>query len=484
MRFRGTLVLAVVVAAVGAFLYFYEIKGGEKREEAKQQENKIWKLDANAIQQIDFVYPDQRLSAVRSGDKDWKLTAPRMVDADSEELNRIAGSAADISRESVIEPNASDLRRFGLNPPQLAVGVKTKDGKEYRIKFGNNNPTGNSTYSAVDGKNEVLLVASYVASGFKKKFDDLRNRSVLNFEQFETQSLDVNSAKGAVQLVKDGDRWFLVGKEKVPADAASVSSMLSTLATARVKEFVDDSPEKYADSGFVKPTVDVRLTVGKNKGIKHLVIGIEKSKFEKGGAAAKSKAPAKGEPGATPETSGELYIARDESRKELFFVEKDLVDKLLKSPADLRDKALASFQRWEIDAITLTNPKGTFKFTKSGTGGDWVLGDAKKKTKWDAVNGVLDALEKPVKEFIDSPGTAASYGLDHPVIQVVLKQGANTSVQCDFGKEGKDGVYARVNGESLVKVADKESFEKLNKGESDFVEPPAPAASGSPAKKE
>jgi hypothetical protein len=477
MRFRGTLALLVVGLGLGAYLYFYEYKGAEKREEAKQQESRIWKFDSNTVQQLDLVTPSQHITAMRSGDKDWKLTAPRALDADAEELNRIASSASDISRESVVEPNAADLARFGLNPPQVRVQVRTKDGKEHIIRFGNSNPTGNSTYAVLEGKNEVMLVASYVASNFNKKADDLRNHSVLSFEQFETQSLDLASEKGPVQLAKENERWWIVGDEKVAADSSAVSGMLSTLSGARIKEFFDETPEDYGDLGFGKPTVDVRLTVGKDKGIKHLVIGSEKSKLVRKGEKPKPAArPKPDEKAPDAATGAGLYIAKDESRKELFFVEKDLVDKLQKSRADLRDKALASFQRWDIDSIALTNPKGTFTFTKSGTGGDWVLGDAKKKTKWDAVNGVLDALEKPVKEFLDKPAAPATYGLDAPTIHVVLKQGGTVRVDCALGKEAGDGVYARIKGESAVKVADKESLEKLNKSEADFLEPPAPPA--------
>ena len=105
-----------------------------------------------------------------------------------------------------------------------------------------------------------------------------------------------------------------------------------------------------------------------------------------------------------------------------------------------------------------------------------MLGNEKKKTKWDAVNGILDAMEKPVKKFIDSPEASSTYGLDKPVARVILKQGATVKVDCAFGKETADGVYAQVKGESYIKVADKESLEKLNKGEADFLQaPPAPA---------
>ena len=201
------------------------------------------------------------------------------------------------------------------------------------------------------------------------------------------------------------------------------------------------------------------------------VSALEKSKLAKAGQA-KPKPPAAKKDDAAATTPSELYVARDESRTELFFVDKEFVDKLVKEPKDFRDKALAAFQRWDIDVVFLKNSKGEFTFTKTGSSGDWVLGDAKKKTKWDGVSGILDAMEKPVKDFVNNPGPPSTYGLDKPVARVILKQGATVKVDCVFGKEAKDGVYAQIKGESSVKIADKESLEKLNKGESDFLEPP------------
>ncbi len=484
MRFRGTLVLVLICAALGAYVYFYEIKGGEQREKKKQEADRLWKVDSASIQQIDLITPQEHITAVRKGDKEWKITAPRAVDGDADELNRIASSAAEITRESVLEANAKDLARFGLEPPQLALRIKTKDGKEYEVHYGENNPTGNSTYAAVPGSKDVMLVASYTASSFRKKLDDLRNRSVLSFEQYDTNSLDVKSDKGDVQLTKENDKWWLQGKQHWAADSSAVSGLLSALATSRVKEFFDANPDDYVSLGFDKPLLDVRLTYGKDRAIKHLTVGLEKSKLVmKGQKPPKVEAPKKpDEKKGSAESSSELYLARDESRPGLFFVDKEFIDKISKAPADLRDKALASFQRWDIDSITLTNARGTFNLTKSEGGGDWVLGDSKKKAKWDVVNGIMDALEKPVKEFIDSPGTPATYGLDKPAVRVVLKQKGQVKLECEFGKETKDGVYAQVRGETSVKVADKESMEKLGKGESDLVEPPpaAPAA-GTPA---
>ena len=171
-----------------------------------------------------------------------------------------------------------------------------------------------------------------------------------------------------------------------------------------------------------------------------------------------------------------MYLARDESRSDLFFVGKDLVDKLEQSRSELRDKALASFQRWDIDFVSLTNAKGSFDFTK--TGGEWFLGEAKKKVKWEAINGILDALEKPATEWIEAPATLQTYGLDKPAVHIILKQGSKVIVDASLGKgKNKDVVYAQIKGERTVKVADPESFSLLDKGESDLIEQPPKADS-------
>ena len=473
MRFKGTLVLLIIVLALGAYVYFYEIKGGEQRQKAKEAEDQVWKIEDKNIQQIDLVSVDQHITAVHKGAAEWAITAPKQLDADSDEINRIASTASNIRRESVVEQNAGDLSRFGLNPAKLSLKLRMKDGKEYAIDFGNNNPTGSASYAALPRQKSVMLIPSNFIEAFNKKLDDLRNRSVLSFQQPEAQSLSIKSPKGDVEVVKDSnDRWWFNGTEKRAADSPEIRAILNALSMGKIKEFLDD-PEKYANLDFKKPFIDVTLTYGKDKAIKHLVIGIEKSKLNEKAPKNASK-QVKGSEVAEKSTS-EIYLAKDDSRPDLFFVDKDLIDKLLKAPNDVRDKALTSMPRWDVDSVTLSNTKGTLGFVKSN--GEWFLGAGKKKVKWDAINGILDAMEKPVKEWIDKASSLQNYGLDKPKIHIVLKQGANILAECSFGNAAKNGIYAQVRGDSSVKVADPEGLGLLDGSESDFVEsPPAKPA--------
>jgi hypothetical protein len=477
MRFKGTVLLLAAALALGSYIYFYEIKGGEQREKAKESESQFWKLENKDIQQIELVSPGQHITAVRKNGNEWILTTPRQLDADSDELNRVASSASGIKRENIVEQNATDLSKFGLNPAQLSVKVRTKNGKEYALNFGNKNPTGNSAYASRPNQKEVFLIPGNLVNAFDKKVDDLRNHSVLSFQQHEAQFLSIKSSKGIFELTKDSeDRWWFSGMGNRAADAPSVRGILNALSMGKIKEFFNENPEEYSNLNLEKPLVEVTVTYGKDKAIKRLVIGSEKSKLKKKAGRIPSKDSADKEAGAEG-ASADIFLAKDASRPDLFFVEKDLLDKVFIAPDAIRDKALVSMQRWDVDCIILSNSKGSFEFNKSA--GEWFLGKKKNKAKWDTVSGILDAMEKPVKGWIDSPGSSSTYGLDKPGIRIVLKQGSKVLADCSFGKAAKNGIYAQVKGDSSIKIADSEGLVQLEKGESDFIET---AAAGAPKK--
>ena len=464
MRFKGTFLLLIVALAFGSYLYFYEFKGSAQREKAKEAESQIWTLESKNILQMDLISPNLRISAKRTGNNDWTIDSPRILEGDSAELNRLADSASNIRRESTVESEPTDLAKFGLNPARTGLRLKTRDGKEYAIHFGINNPTGTFTYALIPGKKGVFLVTVDAASTFVKRLEDLRNHTILSFEPSEVQSLRLKNPKGNFEIVKDSDdRWWFKGIEKRTADAPQVRGLLNALSMGKISEFCDNSLEDYKNPGLDGAIIDASLIYGPDKEIKRLLIGTEKSKLLK-----KASAKPKTESSAADSLSASLYLAKDESRPDLFFVEKELVDKISISPNDIRDKALASFQRWDVDSMILINPHGTFHFAKSG--GEWFLGTDKKKAKWDAINGLMDILEKPVKEWIDSPASYSSYGIEKPTIRIILEKGSKVLVDCSLGNAAKNGIYAYVSGDPSIKVADPEGLDLLNKSELDFVE--------------
>ena len=457
MRFKGTFALLLIAVMFGGYIYFYEYRGGEKREASKKTENRVWQFDVEDIIHVDLTSLEGRMIAERGDDGRWKITAPRQWLADGEQLNRLASYAARLDRDSVVESDAADLARFGLSPARLELRLISKDGREYGIAFGESNPSGSSVYSVLTGENEVFLVSADAARSFEATADDFRDRNVFSFVRSGVEGLILRNPAGVIELEKDrDDRWWFTGSEKREADGPTIRGLLNALNLGKIPEFFDEDAENYANASLDKPVIDVVLTFGPDKSIKRLVIGTEKSGLRKISPETARDAAAE-----APADFREIFLARDDSRDELFFVEKDLVDKLSPAAGELRDKTLVSFQRWDVDAIMLENARGTFQFVKID-GGWFFDGPSKTKANWDEINNILDALEKPIVQWIDDPGSLDDYGVETPAARVVLKKGSGIIAECALGRFATRGVYAKVSGDSSIKVANTESLEILS----------------------
>ena len=466
MRFKGTLVLVAVAAAIGAWLYFYEVRGKEGREKAKEAEGRLWTLEEKDVAAIALTSPDGRIEARRQEEGGWRITLPRELDADGAELDRLAREGATLGRGEIVEADAADLGRFGLQPPGSGVELTARDGKKYRIDFGADNPTGTFTYAARAGEKMVFQVPTAAAGSFRVKLDDVRDRTLLPFDQAEARQLELVTPKGRIALVKDGeDRWWFRGVEKREAAGPDVRGILNALSLGKIHEFSDLGVEEYANPGLGSPSIEARVKYGPAGATARLLVGTEQSKLR---AAADTV--------TLPRAADGVYLARDDARPDPFFVGQELVDKLLKTPEEIRDKALASFQRWEADALLVWNSKGTFEFHKSG--GEWTLGAERKRAKWDAVNGILDALGSPALRWIDRPAGAASYGLDRPAIRAVVKKGGTVLADLSLGNAAPDGVHARAAGDPTVKVADPEAIRWLDLAREEYLEAAAGPQTG------
>jgi hypothetical protein len=472
MRFKGTFALLIAGVVVIGSIFFFE-RWGERREKAGDLETRLWDIeDERTIVRIDLFSDDTHIIAERLPEKRWLLTAPEQYDADTGELNRLARNAVSLRSESTVETDTEDPGRFGLEPSRSWIKLTLEDGREYLLDLGINNPTGSSTYASIRGSSKVVMIPALAAESFSKQVDDLRDRNIIHFERQEVQSLTISNPKGLIELVKDlNNDWWHEGMEKRAANGPDVRSILNSLSLERITGFFNGNIADYENHRLDRPLIELHLTHVTPDGNRNerLIVGNEKSQL-------RSKRSTDGKSSAGDDhASDTVYLAKSDSRPDLFFVGKSLVDRLLVSADDIRDTSLAFFQRWNVDSIELTNRRGKFTFFKSG--GEWFLGDERVKADLEAVHLILDALEKPVIEWIDDPESPAHYGLDKPAVHVILKQGETVIADVSVGKESEVGIFAMVAGDRSVKVADPDIIEALDRDEPAFLGVPSGDAS-------
>src|SRR5262249_43961468 len=136
-------------------------------------------------------------------------------------------------------------------------------GKTAQVFFGFANPTGSSIYAKVPDKKEVVLVPNVTHQGIKKELLDLRERSLLKFNEFGADTLSLKNSHGAFTLKRVDNVWEIKEPVATRAEAPEVSAILNALSFTKVNDFVDYNLPTEAEMGFDKPLIAVTVTDSK-----------------------------------------------------------------------------------------------------------------------------------------------------------------------------------------------------------------------------
>src|SRR6266850_1700466 len=126
MKFKGTAILFLIFGLLGAYVYFFEVRGQEQRQKQEAAKKKAFQVDEKDITEISLIYPDRTITGVKKGDRQWQITSPPGVEADSDEWEQLASNIPKIEREDAVAQNVQDLSQFGLKDPAVKLAAKTK----------------------------------------------------------------------------------------------------------------------------------------------------------------------------------------------------------------------------------------------------------------------------------------------------------------------------------------------------------------------
>lgn len=135
------------------------------------------------------------------------------------------------------------------------------------------------------------------------------------------------------------NKWEMVQPQPLPADQESVSGIVNTIASLNADEVVEENPSSLAPYGLDAPSFE--LTVTKKDGAtEKILIGDD-----------------------TP-TGGNAY-AKTAAGPKVFTVASYTKSSLEKTPNDLRDKRLLTFDSDKLTRVELTAKKQTIEFGKN-----------------------------------------------------------------------------------------------------------------------
>jgi hypothetical protein len=441
MRFRNTLILAVVLA-LGIWSVVSLNKRDVKKEELKKSDEKILAVETGKIREI-WLQPGE-VHAIRDS-AEWRIVAPIQTTGDKSTLDAIINIFDWAKMERVISSDPAEYPEFGLQPARRTLIVK-HDQSIDTVYVGDTNPTGSYVFARKSGSNKVFLTTTSLDNNTQKSLFDLRDKSALVFDRTIAKEIELTTGTLHLMFSKEGDQWQITQPRTLAADNDKVGDILSKVANQRVSSFEDENPQDLKKYGLDKPVVVFDVLLGESRAQRTLIIG--------------------------KQVEGQFY-AKDKARKPVFKVDTSFVHGLQVSLTDVRSKKIVQLEVNDVSKLVVKQNDSTFVFQKDTTNSWEMTSPSRIKIKgWKITTLVSEIETLKVESFVtDTPSSLLPFGLTKPVVQCDLYHETRLIRQVMVGKsKDKNTVFFKTNAAPSVFSVKKEILEKLRIALPDLIE--------------
>ena len=112
--------LSVALAALVLFVYFYEIEGGQKREEAKELEESLFRAKRDGISWVRIQRPDKDPITLQKEGAEWTLEEPIETSADGTSVDSFLRDLEQATRDRTLE-SVENAEKYGLEQPRMTI---------------------------------------------------------------------------------------------------------------------------------------------------------------------------------------------------------------------------------------------------------------------------------------------------------------------------------------------------------------------------
>jgi hypothetical protein len=462
MNWRTTIILAVVVLAVFAYLRFFEMKQPSTGEARRQAQNVV-NFDRSKVDGIIIQNGDEKIE-IRRRDNKWRLEIPIKDQADAALVENLLSDLETWQKEGTIpakdiDADKSKLNEYGLNRPKLKLKLIGSD-RPPEILFGKDAALEGRMYVRFENSKETFLAKQAVKKDIDKKAEEFRDKKLTDVTTAQVRRIALKTPAGEMELEKKGDHWDIVKPLRARADDEKVGDLIAQVTTARIQQFVADDHGDLRPYGLAEPRGSITLFSQEGRKDQKVEIADSIKVFGQDDKGQMLQI------GSVPEKEKDKVYVRFAPRGAVYTLPKKIEDALNTKPADLRDYHLVRIDTNVLDRITIDVP-GKGKTVLARKDGNWTIASRNNAPADSrAVRRLIDALQNArVTRFVeDVASNLPKYGLDKPRLQITFssfasentaetKAGEEPFATLSFGKEDGDNVYARLTDEPFVVAA-------------------------------
>ena len=273
MSFRKTLILILVLAAVGAYVFLYEMPTVEKNKETESVQKEIMPLQWDELDRIEVRRPAGILTLEKQEDS-WKMTQPVDDVADSYPVTSLANAVRFGTVEKRLTETDKPLSDYGLENPRIIASFLAA-GATKTLEVGNHYPIGGSLFVKLADSTDVLIVSDSLYESLNQEASQIREHGLFRKSEGTVVRLKIEGANQTLELEKrpieakddQGDwEWRILSPFEALGDEKAVDDLVRKARDLTATAFL---PPESADDpalGFSRPSVVVTLGTSTGKG--------------------------------------------------------------------------------------------------------------------------------------------------------------------------------------------------------------------------
>lgn len=166
---RVTIALVAILVVLGGYIYWTQLReGADTGAPITPQPTRVGviQFDTDAVTRVEVKDKNAKTTRVVKQGDTWTMETPAQGPANPSRVDGFLFQLSNLDASRSL-PNPGDLASFSLATPSYTVTLALKDGTEYVIKLGDQNPDKSQYYALKGTDTTVYLIPSNVGEAIK-----------------------------------------------------------------------------------------------------------------------------------------------------------------------------------------------------------------------------------------------------------------------------------------------------------------------------
>lgn len=404
-RYWPTLLMCIVLAALGGYLYLVELPAEQREEKQDSEQKHVLPFPETGITGLSITTAQGPVEFKLTEPGKWSIVAPLQTDADTREVQALIRALVTGAVTRTVDEQATQLAPFGLEQPVTTLTV-TAGTQQETISIGDSGPLSNTLYVLRASDRRVLLTNLAPKDFINKSLMTFRRKELLRFVQNDVERVRLTYPTTEIVLyniAKDKPRpsWKIRYPIEAEADQNEVRSLMFRLEDLKALGIIDPGPQR--------DTIAKTLATPKVKVTLHTAAGDQSVRLYQ------------------PDPQSGEAIAETAADAPLYRINPAIIKDLTKELFNLQDKRLLGLDSTDIAMLSVKTREHQYVLINQT--GQWVLEDRPtEKVSQEAADLFVSRVANlPAEERVmKQSAPLAPYGLLAPAAEFVAT-----------GKDGK-----------------------------------------------